>query len=125
MRYIISESRLEGALEKVFNQYINLDELKYYHPVEETEDGEEYDDTNRTAFYLGEDPLDGEQILWYYECDYFDENAVDIRRNCPLLRIESNIKDTFDGIFGDFWVEPFKKWINYYLDLNVKKIDYL
>lgn len=123
MKYIISESRLNDAMLKVFNQYINLDELQYYHPVEETEDGEEYDDINRTAFYLGENPLDGDDILTYYECDYFDDDAVEAKQNCPMLVLNSNIVDTFDSIFGEHWREPFIKWINYYLDLNTKTVD--
>lgn len=122
MKYIISESRLNDAMLKVFNQYINLDDLKYYHPVEETEDGEEYEDTNRTKFYLG-DIDDDNEIMWYYECDYFDDDAFDARQNCPILVLDQHIRDTFDGIFGDRWEKPFKEWVNYYLDLNVKTLD--
>ena len=122
MRYVISESRLERAMEKVFNQYINLDELKYYHPVEETEDGDEYEDTNRAVFYIG-DMDDENEIFRYYECDYFYEDVRAIRERCPILSLDDKITNTLNGLFDDLWKEPFRKWINESVNLRAKTIE--
>jgi hypothetical protein len=122
MRYIISESKLEKAMEKLFNQYINVDEVKYYHPVEETEDGDEYEDSNRAIFYVGDIELDDDEIFRYYDCDYFDPQAQ-IRRKCPLLSLDYQLIDTFNDLLGDLWKEPFRKWINESFDLRAKTIE--
>jgi hypothetical protein len=122
MRYIISESKLEKAMEKLFNQYINVDEVKYYHPVEETEDGDEYEDSNRAIFYVGDIELDEDEIFRYYDCDYFDPQAQ-IRRKCPLLSLDYQLIDTFNDLLGDLWKEPFRKWINESFDLRAKTIE--
>jgi len=122
MRYLISESRLERAMEKLFNQYINVDEVKYYYPVEETEDGYEYEDSNRAIFYVGDIELDDSEIFRYYDCDYFDPQAQ-IRRKCPLLSLDYQLIDTFNDLLGDLWKEPFRKWINESFDLRAKTIE--
>jgi hypothetical protein len=125
MKYIISESRLESAMNKVFHQYINPDEIDYYHPSEQSDDGVHYDDTNRMVYYVGDDMYDGDEVFRYYECDYFDGDAVEAQENCPALSLHQNIKETFDGLFGEYWVEPFKKWVNINLGLYPKTVDYL
>jgi hypothetical protein len=122
MRYIISESKLNDAMVKLFNQYINVDEVKYYHPVEETEDGDEYEDLNRAIFYVGDIELDESEIFRYYECDYFEPQAQ-IKSKCPIISLDYDIIDTFNDLFGDLWKEPFRKWINYTLDLHAKEIE--
>lgn len=122
MRYIISESKLNDAMIKLFNQYINVDEIKYYHPVEETEDGDEYEDLNRTIFYVGDVELDESEIFRYYECDYFEPQAQ-IKTRCPLISLDYDIIDTFNDLFGDLWKEPFRKWVNYTFDLYAKEIE--
>ena len=123
MKYVIFESRLERAMEKVFNQYINLDEIKFYHPVEETEDGDEYEDTNRAIFYIGDIELDEDEIFRYYECDYFYEDVRVIRERCPILSLDDKITNTLNGLFDDLWKEPFRKWINESFDLRAKTIE--
>ena len=122
MRYIISESRLNDAMVKLFNQYINVDEVKYYHPVEETEDGDEYEDLNRAIFYVGDVELDDAEIFRYYECDYFEPQSQ-IREKCPLISLDYDMIDTFNNLFGDLWKEPFRKWVNYTFDLYAKEIE--
>jgi hypothetical protein len=122
MRYIISESRLNDAMIKLFNQYINVDEIKYYHPVEETEDGDEYEDLNRAIFYVGDVELDDSEIFRYYKCDYFEPQAQ-IKTRCPLISLDYDIIDTFNDLFGDLWKEPFLKWVNYTFDLYAKEVE--
>jgi hypothetical protein len=122
MRYIISESKLNDAMIKLFNQYINVDEIKYYHPVEETEDGDEYEDLNRAIFYIGDVELDDSEIFRYYECDYFEPQAQ-IKTRCPLISLDYDIIDTFNDLFGDLWKEPFLKWVNYTFDLYAKEVE--
>jgi hypothetical protein len=122
MRYIISESKLNDAMIKLFNQYINVDEIKYYHPVEETEDGDEYEDLNRAIFYIGDIELDDSEIFRYYECDYFEPQAQ-IKTRCPLISLDYDIIDTFNDLFGDLWKEPFLKWVNYTFDLYAKEVE--
>jgi hypothetical protein len=124
MKYIISESKLKNAMIKVFNQEIDFDELKFYHPVDETEDGEEYEDNRRSVFYVGDPEYYENEVFRYYECDYFSKDAVEVRKKCPILTLSRKKKEKFDGFFGDLWVQPFKEWVNIILDLNPKTINY-
>jgi hypothetical protein len=122
MKYLITESKLNGAMIKFFEKEINLDEIQQHHPIEDNDDGEEYEDTNRTIFYIGDFLEDDGELFRYYECEYFYENSS-ARKNCPILKLDDRILNTFNGMFDDLWVEPFKQWINNELDLNVKSIE--
>lgn len=112
-------------MDKVFRQYINPNEIDYYHPSEQSDDGVYYDDTNRMVYYTDGDMYDGDEVFRYYECDYFDDDAVEARENCPIISLDNSIKDTFDGLFNNLWVEPFRVWVNHNLGLNAKTVDYL
>jgi hypothetical protein len=46
-----------------------------------------------------------------------------MKKKCPLLSLDERISDTFNGLFDDLWIEPFRQWINDELDLNVKTIE--
>ena len=124
MKYILEESRLNRAMIKFFQKELNLNEIKKYNPIEENPDnGEEYVDTNKTIYYTG-DLYDGDgELFRYYEPEYFYENASEMRKKCPILVMDDRILNTFNGMFDDLWVEPFKQWINNELDLNVKSIE--
>ena len=123
MRYALSESRLNNVMIKFFQKEINLDEIKSHHPTEEDPNGEEYEDINKTYYYIGDFWDDDDSLFTYYECDYFYRNSLEIRERCPILLIDDKILNTFNGMFDDLWVEPFRKWINDELDLNVKSIE--
>ena len=126
MKYILEESRLNRAMIKFFQKEINLNEIKKYNPIEENPDnGEEYEDTNKTIFYVGDGHYfdSDEELFRYYECEYFYENATEMRKKCPILVLDDRILNTFNGMFDNLWVEPFKEWINNELDLNVKSIE--
>ena len=125
MKYIITESRLHTAMIRLFGQYINIDEIQRYNPIEETTDGEEYEDTNKTVFYVGDGHYfdSDEEVFRYYECDYFNEDAYEVLQKCPLLTLDSSISDTFNGLFDDLWIEPFRQWINNEFDLNAKVVE--
>lgn len=122
MKYIVTESRLHTAMNKLFGQYINIDEVRTHNPIEEDSYGEEYEDTNKTLFYVGDYYGDGE-LFRYYLCNYFNENAYEALQKCPLLTLDSSISDTFNGLFDDLWIEPFRQWINNEFDLNVKVVE--
>lgn len=122
MKYSITESKLDRAMIKFFEKEINLDEIQKHHPIEDNDEGEEYEDINTTIFYIGDFWEDDGELFRYYECDYFYENSP-ARKICPILQLDKRILDTFNGIFDNLWVEPFRKWINSELDLNVKSIE--
>lgn len=124
MKYILKESRLHNAMIKFFQKEINLDEIQSHHPIEENPDnGEEYEDTTKTIYYIGDFWEDDGELFRYYECEYFYENASEMRKKCPILVLDDRILNTFNGMFDDLWVEPFRQWINNELDLNVKSIE--
>lgn len=123
MKYILKESRLNRAMIKFFQKELNLDEIKSHNPIEEDPNGEEYEDTNKTIYYIGDLWDDDEELFRYYKCEYFYENSSEMRKKCPILVMDDRILNTFNGMFDDLWVEPFKQWINNELDLNVKSIE--
>lgn len=108
---------------KLFSQEIDIDKLEFYHPVDETEDGEEYEDINRSVFYVGDPEYFEDEVFRYYECDYFNKDAVEVRKKCPILSLSRKKKETFDGFFGVHWVEPFKEWVNDNINLLPKTIE--
>jgi hypothetical protein len=122
MKYIITESRLHTAMIRLFGQYINIDKIKTHNPIADDSYGEEYEDTNRTIFYVGDYYGEGE-LFRYYLCDYFNENAYEVLQKCPLLSVDNKITYTFNDLFGDLWKEPFRQWINETFDLKVKTIE--
>lgn len=122
MKYSITESKLDRAMIKFFEKEINLDEIQQHHPIEDNDEGEEYEDITTRIFYIGDFWEDDGELFRYYECDYFYENSPS-RKICPILQLDNRILDTFNGVFDNLWVEPFRKWINSELDLNVKSIE--
>ena len=123
MKYIITESRLEGAITEYLNQIFPLDDVNYTHPTEyDYENDENYDDDTIVEFFLGEDPVEDSIFRWY-DCEYFDEGS-EPKKHCPLVMIDHPYDDRLIGYFGDRWEEPFKKWFTENFDLPVKTVEW-
>lgn len=121
MKYIIPESKLDETITNYLNELFPIDEINYNHPYEEFEDGSEGDDENKVIFYFG-DYMDDETIFRWYGCDYFTPFSY-ARSICPTVSLESKYEDMLNGYFGNFWIEPFKKWFISHFDYPVKTID--
>jgi hypothetical protein len=123
MKYIISESRLEESILHYINELFDVNEIHINNPLEyDDETGEEWEDTNRLQFYIGDYNGEDEGCFFWYDCDYFNPNSASSEK-CPIVVVDDEYKNQLDGYFGDMWHEPFKKWLKEHFELPVKTIE--
>ena len=123
MKYIISESRLEESILHYINELFDVNEIHINNPLEyDDETGEEWEDTNRLQFYIGDYDVEDEGCFFWYDCDYFNPNSASSEK-CPIVVVDDEYKNQLDGYFGDMWHEPFKKWLKEHFELPVKTIE--
>ena len=123
MKYLITESKLEGTIMNYLDELFDIQDLHWTHPYEyDDETGEEGDDENRIEFYIGDYEGTDEGCFRYYFCDYFLSYSS-ARDLCPIISLESQYTETLNSYFGDMWQEPFKKWIKLNFDLSVKTVE--
>lgn len=123
MKYLITESKLEETITNYINELFDVDDINWTHPIEYGEEyGEEWDDTNRVEFYIGDYQGEGEGCFYYYDCEYFNPNSPAYEK-CPTVSLEVEYENQLNGYFGDKWKEPFKKWFKYHFELPVKTIN--
>jgi hypothetical protein len=125
MKYIITESKLNKAMIKFFENKIDFNNLIQEHPLEYDSQGIGYDDENRINFALDNEYGDDPEFLFrYYKCEYFTEEAHYRGLKCPILVLENDLSSLFSDLFNDLWVEPFKEWVSKNLGLEINEIDY-
>lgn len=128
MKYVISESKLEGLITNYLNEIFPVHNINWMHPWGYNENDEEDDgegeDVNRIQFYIGDYEEGENDCFKWYSCDYFNPNshAQDI---CPTVVIESPFDNQLNGYFGDTWHEPFKKWFKSNFELPVKTVEWM
>ena len=123
MKYIISESRLEESILHYINELFDVNEIHINNPLEyDDETGEEWEDTNRLQFYIGDYNGEDEGCFFWYDCDYFNPNSASSEK-CPIVVVDDEYKNQLDGYFGDMWHEPFKKWLKEHFELPAKTIE--
>ena len=123
MKYLITESKLEGTIMNYLDELFDIDDLHWTHPYDyDDETEEEGEDENRIEFYIGDYEGTDEGCFRYYFCDYFNQgsSAKDI---CPIISLESQYTETLNSYFGEMWQDPFKKWIKLNFDLSVKTVE--
>jgi len=124
MKYLITESKLEGTIMNYLDELFDIDDLHWTHPYDyDDETGEEGEDENRIEFYIGDYEGTDEGCFRYYFCDYFFTTYISARDSCPIISLESQYTNTLNSYFGDMWKEPFKKWIKLNFDLIVKTVE--
>jgi hypothetical protein len=123
MKYVITESKLEGTIMNYLDELFDIDDLHWTHPYDyDDETEEEGEDENRIEFYIGDYEGTDEGCFRYYFCDYFNQGSP-ARDICPIISLESQYTETLNSYFGDMWQEPFKKWIKLNFDLIVKTVE--
>jgi hypothetical protein len=123
MKYIISESRLEESILHYINELFDVNEIHINNPLEyDDETGEEWEDTNRLQFYIGDYNGEDEGCFFWYDCDYFNPNSASSEK-CPIVVVDDEYKNQLDGYFGNMWHGPFKKWFKEHFELPVKTIE--
>jgi hypothetical protein len=123
----LTESRRDRVMTDYFNDLFNVAEMNWRHPIEYYEngegnyEGEEYEDTTRTKFYIGSE-FDDDVVFYYYDEHYFTPDSG-MQDKSPLMVVEDKYKIKLDGYFGEKWHEPFKKWFKENFGLEIKTID--
>lgn len=122
MKYIITESRLDGSITNYLDKLFDVSNINWTNPERYDEDDDDYyEDNNRIQFYPGDYSYDEFYFMWY-DCGYFypESPAKDI---CPTVSLHDKYENILNSYFSNMWHEPFKKWFKYHFDLPVKTID--
>ena len=123
MKYIITESKLDGAITNYLDSMFDVKNIKVIHPVEDDdEDGNPYEDYHRAVFYIGDNYFDGEEYFRWYGKQYFERNT-NMSDKVPVVDMESEYYNRLDGYFGDLWEEPFKEWFTKNFKFSVKSVE--
>lgn len=123
MKYVITESRLEENILHYINELFDVNDINVTYPLEYDDDTtEEWEDTNRVIFYVGDYQGEDEGCFYWHACDYFNPNSP-ASEKCPIVTVEIEYKKQLDGYFGNLWHGPFKKWFKEHFELPVKTIE--
>lgn len=115
MNYEISENRISEAIYNFINSEFMDDNLDWSYDI--NPDNEETE-TNILNF-SGDKYQYGDQDEWYFQYvkrEYYEimsdeEFKYRWLNKAPLLDVvDIDWKQKMNNLFGDFWVEPFKKW---------------
>lgn len=121
MKYIITESKLDDTIYNYIDKLFNIEDIHWTNPTV-YDDWDEWDDTNRVVFYVGDYLGEDDGCFYWYDCEYFDPGSP-ASEKCPMINMETEYENKLSGYFGDLWHEPFKKWFTHNFDLPVKTID--
>jgi hypothetical protein len=123
MKYVITESQLEKNILYYIDELFDVTNIHFTNPLEyDDETGEEFEDSNRLQFYIGDYNGEDEGCFFWYDCDYFNPNSP-ASEKCPIVSVENEYKNQLDGYFGNMWHGPFKKWFKEHFELPVKTIE--
>jgi len=114
MKFIISENRINDLVIKYLNKTYDINNIHWTYGMDDNYD----EDENSVEVYFG-DYGDGEEFFRWYNSDYF---VVKCDR-CPLLDMDTDIKENLTNLFGNKWEEPFKEWVKTHFNLDVKTIE--
>lgn len=135
MRFLINENAFENLVMDYINANYNLKELHWTNPYDYDYAGNEYEDSDRVYFYLGD--YEGEDdtyfvLRWYDkgyyekeiddEVNYYHEILLKNVEGAPILAMPEEDYDNFTSLFGNKWLNIFKKWFTENFGLEVNSI---
>jgi len=119
MKYIITESKLDGIIYDFINNNFSP-ELDWSYTIEEIK----YNSDGETAIVISDD-----RVYYYIDCSYYDKNYDDWRSNpeeyaeCPFISMDEDFEiNRMDDLFGDRWKKVFIKWFYDKTGIEVKEI---
>ena len=126
MKYVLSESQMNDLIIRQLNIMFDVDNIHWTYPYEYDDDtGEEFEDTNRIEFYIG-DYGDDETVFRWYSKDYWGgnpDNYIGYTSKSPIVDIEEPYLSNLNGLFGNKWYKPFKDWFKFNFDVYVKSVN--
>lgn len=131
MKFIISENRIDDLVVKHLDSVYDIENIGWIYGADDMGNDVDY----VAEFYEGdyEDGW-GENVLfrWYDKDYWFDEDITKTSddeklkkriEDSPIVEFEnSHLSSQLDGIFGDRWEEPFKRWFEDNFHFPVKTI---
>ena len=119
MKILIESSQIE-RLKNYITSYLDMifiaDEL--YWTYDHDEDGNP--DENKYIFYRGDFSNQDIVFEWIGE-NYFD--SEELKKNAPIVLINTEQVIDLESMFGDFWKPVFKKWFKENFNLDVKTVN--
>ena len=102
------QNHIYNMIEDIMPEHVNI----YFHDAFDV-----YNDINEIVNFDGIDSinfldLEDENVMVLYLSGFFTTDEYKMKT--PLLRVNRDLKDKFDGLFGkDKWHEQIVKWIRY------------
>jgi hypothetical protein len=126
MRYVITESKLNGAIIEYLNELYDVTDINWVNPYQyDDETGEEWEDNNIIDFYKGDydGPYDSNFLFRWYDPQYYSERGpVELYEIAPIIEVYDEQGKTLNSYFGDRWKEPFKIWFKENFQLPIKTV---
>lgn len=125
MDYIVGQSQLDELIKKQLYVMFDVDNIHSTSPYEYNDDtGEEYEDSTRIEFYVG-DYGDEETVFYWYDKGYWGQDSESYngyKTKSPMVDIEEPYRGRLNGLFGNMWYKPFKEWFKENFDVQVKTV---
>lgn len=111
-QFIISESRINDVIYDYIDSYYGTEELTIERPPEEP---------GLTTFI---DSYDENFVFLHFTETFFEFLGSDTwsRSKSPILEMKPSDYNTFEGVFGEIWKDPMKKWFEDKFGLSVNYI---
>ncbi len=109
MKYIISESKLDGLIYDYIDKLFSERQLNYGHPLMGDEFGQDVENKNAYEFFFETGSSDEDVCFKWVDCGYF-QNPSPMRSLCPILIVENQFEWRLNSLFQDLWKPIFRKW---------------
>jgi len=109
MKYIISESKLDGLIYDYIDKLFSERQLNYGHPLMYNDLGDEVENKNAYEFFFETGSSDEDVCFKWVDCGYF-LNPSPMSSLCPILIVENQFEWRLNSLFQDLWKPIFRKW---------------
>jgi hypothetical protein len=130
MKIIITENKVFDSIYHYIDDTFDRDEINWVYGIdydsEGNDDGDFNDDEDIIMFYKG--IWDGEDysdiVFIYIMPDYYGNSpsSKSHKDRAPILEVRGDHAKHLDDMFGNYWKEPIKKWVQDKLNLPVKTV---
>lgn len=124
MKYIISESKLDGLIYDYIDKLFSERQLNYGHPLVGNQWGHDVENKHAYEFFFETGSSDEDVCFKWMDCGYFLHPSR-MSNRCPMVVVENQFEWRLNSLFDDLWKPIFKDWFTDKFNLPVKSIQEL
>lgn len=107
----------------LFDNLFDVGDISWTHPMGDSDDNYDHEDSNRIEFYTGDYEFGDNTIFRWYGKEYWDEDNKHNRDFSPMIELEDlELQNNLMEMFGESWMKPFIEWIEDNFNIEVKNI---